>query len=248
MSPAAAERTWPKARSGEQLALTPPAGFAAGARDAGLAADRARVATTLATVSLLPMTVFYTSMSLFGLRTAALATAGLCYTGLLATWARGRPVLATAFLTAGLLSLRAVIMFCTGSVLLYFLQPVAGTLAVATVFAVTGLAGRPVLDRLAHEFCPFPSELSAWLREARFFTRLSLVWSVTYLLNAVGTVWLLTQASLGNFILLKSVLAPAVTLCAVLTSYAIFRLTVRQQNVRILWAHDQPWAAVIRPV
>jgi hypothetical protein len=202
-----------------------------------------RVATTVGTVSLLPMAVFYASMSLFGLRIAALAAVGLCYTGLLVTFARGRPVLAAGLVTAGLLSLRAVIMFCTGSALVYFLQPVAGTLAVATVIGVTGLAGRPVLDRLAHEFCPFPSELSSWLREARFFSRLSLVWSITYLINAAGTVWLLTNASLGGFLLLKSLASPALTLCAVLTSYAIFRVMVRGQNVRIRWAHDQPWAA-----
>jgi uncharacterized membrane protein len=203
-----------------------------------------RVATTLVTVSLLPMTVFYTSMSMFGLRFAALAALALCYAGLLVTAARGRPVLRAAMLTAGLLSVRAVIMFCTGSAFVYFLQPVAGTLAVATVFAATALAGRPVLDRLAHEFCPFPAELSAWLRKAKFFSRLSAVWSVTYLINAGGTVWLLTHASIGGFILLKSMLSPAVTVCAVLASYTIFRLTVRHQNVRIRWAHDQPWAAV----
>jgi hypothetical protein len=55
-------------------------------------------------------------------------------------------------------------------------------------------------------------------------------------------VWLLTNASLGGFILIKSILGPAVTASAVLSSYAIFRLTVRGQNVRIHWAHHQPWA------
>ena len=202
-----------------------------------------RVVSTLVTVSLLPMAVFYISLSLFGLRVAGLAAVALCYLGLLLTRARGKPVLAAALVTAGLLSLRAVVMFLTGSALIYFLQPVAGTLAFATVIGVTALAGRPVLDRLAHEFCPFPPELSSWLREARFFTRLSMVWSATYLINAVGTVWLLTNASLGGFILMKSMLGPAVTASAVLTSYAIFRLTVRRQNVRIHWAHHQPWAA-----
>jgi uncharacterized membrane protein len=202
-----------------------------------------RVATTLATVSLLPMAVFYTAMSLFGLRIAALAAVGLCYTGLLLTKARGRRVLTAALVTAGLLSIRAVVMFFTGSAMLYFLQPVAGTLAVATAIGVTALAGRPILDRLAHEFCPFPQEISSSLRDARFFTRLSIVWSVTYVINAAGTVWLLTTSSISGFILLKSVLSPAVTVCAVLASYAIFRLTVRNQNVRIRWAHHQPWAA-----
>jgi hypothetical protein len=202
-----------------------------------------RVATTLATVSLLPMAVFYISLMLFGLRVAALAAVGLCYAGLLLTRARGRPILAAALITAGLLSVRAVVMFLTGSALIYFLQPVAGTLAVATAIGVTALVGRPVLDRLAHEFCPFSPELSSWLREARFFTRLSLVWSATYLINAIGTVWLLTNSSLGGFILIKSVLGPAITAAAVLSSYAIFRLTVRGHNVRIHWAHHQSWAA-----
>jgi hypothetical protein len=189
------------------------------------------------------MAVFYASMSLFGLRIAALAAVGLCYAGLLVTLARGKAVLAAGLVTAGLLSLRAVVVFFTGGALIYFLQPVAGTLAVATVIAVTALAGRPVLDRLAHELCPFPPELSSWLPEARFFTRLSLVWSITYLINTAGTVWLLTNSSIGGFILLKSVLSPAVTAAAALTSYVIFGLTVRHQNVRIQWAHHQPWAA-----
>jgi hypothetical protein len=129
-----------------------------------------RVVTTLVTVSLLPMAVFYISLSLFGLRIAALAAVGLCYAGLLLALARGKPVLAAALLTAGLLSVRAVVMFLTGSALIYFLQPVAGTLAVATFIGVTALVGRPVLDRLAHEFCPFPPEMSSRLRQARFFT------------------------------------------------------------------------------
>jgi uncharacterized membrane protein len=168
---------------------------------------------------------------------------GLCYAGLLLTLARGKPVLAAGLITAGLLSVRAVIMFCTGSAVIYFLQPVAGTIVVATVIGVTALAGRPVLDRLAHEFCPFPPELSTWLRQARFFTRISVVWSTTYLINAAGTVWLLTHSSVGSFIVIKSVLSPTVTAAAVVTSYAIFRWTVRHQNVRIHWAHHQPWAA-----
>jgi intracellular septation protein A len=201
-----------------------------------------QVLTTLLMVSLLPMAVFYTTMTLFGVRAAALATVAIYYAGLVWKFARGKPVLTAALLTAGLLSLRTVTVLLTGSAFVYFLQPVAGTVVVATVIATTALAGRPILDRLAHEFCPFPEELSERLREARFFTRLSAVWTATYIVNAVGTVWLLTNASLGGFILLKSALSPAVTATAVLASYAVFRLTIRGQNVRLRWAHHQPWA------
>ncbi|HEV7203694.1 MAG TPA: hypothetical protein VGN18_03745 [Jatrophihabitans sp.] len=189
--------------------------------------------TTL--VSLLPMAVFYATMARFGLRAAVLTTVGWYYAGLLAKIMRRKPVLAAAMLGAGLLSVRAVVTFLTGSAFLYFVQPVAGTVATATAFATTALAGRPILDRLAHEFCPFPAELSERLRADNFFGRISLVWAATYLVNAVGTLWLLTSASLTGFIVLKSVLGPVITVAAVLTSYLVFRRTTRRQGITVRW-------------
>ncbi|MEO8889687.1 MAG: hypothetical protein ABI301_02675 [Jatrophihabitantaceae bacterium] len=204
-----------------------------------------RAATTALLASLLPMLVFYLSMAAFGLRAAVLATVGWYYAGLLLKLVRRQPVLAAAMLGAGLLSIRALMMFLTGSVFLYFLQPVAGTVATATVMAATALAGRPVLDRLAHEFCPIPDEVSVRLRQARFFSRLSIVWSVTYFVNAAGTLWLLINASLTGFIVLKSILSPLLVLAAIATSYLVLRLTVRHQNVVIRWAHHEPWAGAV---
>jgi hypothetical protein len=193
-------------------------------------------------VSLLPMAVFYTSLSLFGLRAAVLATVGWYYAGLLLKVVRRKPVVGAALVGAGLLSIRTVITFLTGSAFIYFVQPVAGTVAVATAFAATALVGRPILDRLAHEFCPFPDDLSTRLRNARFFSRLSVVWSLVYFINAAGTMWLLINSSLTGFILLKSVLSPALVIAAVVVSYLVFRVTTRHQNIVIRWRHHQPWA------
>jgi uncharacterized membrane protein len=194
-----------------------------------------KVFTTVALVSALPMAVFYMTLSLYGLRAAALATVSLYYGALLLKVLRRKPILAAALLTAGLLSIRTVIMFLTGSAFMYFLQPVAGTVALATVIAASALAGRPILDRLAHEFCPFPPELSARLRDLRFFSRLSAVWAVTYLINAVGTIWLLRSMSVGGFVVLKSILGPALTVTAVAASLLYFHLAMRNQDVRVRW-------------
>ena len=194
-----------------------------------------KVCTTLALVSALPMAVFYVVLSLYGLRAAALATVSLYYGALVIKVLRRKPILAAALLTAGLLSIRTVVMFLTGSAFIYFLQPVAGTVGLATVIAASALAGRPILDRLAHEFCPFPAELSVRLREQPFFARLSAVWAVTYLINAVGTIWLLRTMSVGGFVVLKSVLGPALTITAVATSLLYFHLAMRSQDVRIRW-------------
>jgi uncharacterized membrane protein len=192
--------------------------------------------TTIAIVSVLPMAIFYATLVTFGLRPAVITTVALYYAGLLLKHLRGKPVLAAALIAAGLLTLRTIVMFATGSAIIYFLQPVAATIAVATVFAATALAGKPVLDRLAHEFCPFPEELSERLRGSRFFSRLSVVWATMYLANAAGTVWLLANASLGNFVLMKSLMSPVVTLISVALSYALLQATLRRENVALRWA------------
>lgn len=201
-----------------------------------------QVLTRVLFVSLLPMAVFYTTMSLSGIRAAAVVTAALYYAGLLSRVLRHQPVLAAALLAAGLLGLRTVVVFWTGSTFLYFLQPVAGTVAVATTFAATALAGRPILERLAHEFCPLTPELSAQLRSARYFTWLSIVWTLSYGVNAAGTVWLLTNASLHGFLIFKAILGPALTLMAATASYLVFLATMRRRNVRIRFAHSEGWA------
>jgi uncharacterized membrane protein len=201
-----------------------------------------QVLTRVALVSLLPMAVFYATLSLAGVRAAALVTATLYYAGLLTRVLRRQPILAAALFAAGLLGLRTVMVFCTGSAFLYFLQPVAGTVAVATTFAATALAGRPVIERLAHDFCPLTPELSAQLRSARYFNWVSLVWTISYGINAAGTVWLLTTASLNGFLVFKAILGPMLTISAASVSYLVFVLTMRHRNVRIRFANHQGWA------
>jgi hypothetical protein len=197
---------------------------------------------TMLVVSLLPMAVFYTTMALFGIRAAVLVTVAWFYAGLLPKVVRRKPVLIARLLAAALLSVRAVIMFVSGSPFLYFLQPVAGTVTVALVFAASATAGGPVLDRLAHEFCPLPEELSERLRSTSFFAQLSVVWSMTYLVNAAATVWLLTNASLNGFVLMKSIMSPVVTVSAVLASYVLFRATIRRHDILVRWS-GRPVAA-----
>lgn len=196
-----------------------------------------QVLTTVLFVSVIPMGVFYFTLALAGIRVAVLVTVGWYYAGILLRLIRRKPVLGAAMLGAGLLTVRAVITFLTGSAFIYFLQPIAGTVATATAFAATALAGRPMLDRLAHEFCPLPVELSRRLRHRRFFTHLSVIWSLTYFMNALGTVWLLTSSSIGGFIVMKSILSPTITGIAAAVSYLLFRHALRHEGVRVRWGH-----------
>ena len=191
-------------------------------------------------VSIGPMGLFAAVHAVAGLRAAVLAVAGWYYAGLLVRLVRRQPVLAVAVLGAALLTVRSAVTLATSSATLYFLQPVVSTVVTATVFAVTALAGRPILDRLTHDFCPLPPELSARLRQRRFFSSMSIVWTLTYMVNAVGTVWLLTSASINGFVMIKSVMSPALTSLAVVTSYLLFRRLARREGFQLRWGHRTP--------
>jgi uncharacterized membrane protein len=192
-----------------------------------------KAGSTILIASLLPAAVFYVTLTLSSLRVAVAVTLGWYYAGLLWSHLRGRPVLAAAMLGAGLLTLRAVVTFWTNSSFLYFLQPVAGTIATATAFAVTALAGRPLLDRLVHEFCPLPAALSSRLRANHYFRWVSLVWTLAYLINAAGTVYLLSTASLGGFLMFRAVLSPLLVTMTVIASYVLFRVMMRREGVHV---------------
>ena len=86
-----------------------------------------------------------------------------------------------------------------------------------------------------HDFVPLPGPLAERLRANRFFDYTSLIWSVVYLVNAAGTVWLLTNASLGGFLVLKTVLSPVLTSVAVASSYLLFRALLRREGVQVRW-------------
>ena len=194
-----------------------------------------RAGTTLLFATVLPMAVFYGVYAYAGLRAAVGVTVGWYYAALVLRVLRRKPVLGAIALGAGLLTVRAVVTFWTNSAFVYFLQPVAGTVATATAIAATALTSRPLLERLAHDFCPFPPALSDRLRANKFFRYASALWALTYLVNAVGTVWLLTSSSIGGFLVLKTVLSPALTTFSIALSYLLFRMLLRGEHVAIRW-------------
>ena len=132
----------------------------------------------------------------FGLTAAIFVALAWYYGGVAVRLMRRRPVVGAMLLGAGLMTIRAAVAIWTGSAFVFFLQPVAGTIATATSFALTALAGRPLAERLAHDFVPVPPELSHRLRANQFFNYTSLMWALVYGINAAGTVWLLVSSSL----------------------------------------------------
>ncbi len=66
---------------------------------------------------------------------------------------------------------------------MYFLQPVATTLALALVFFGSLMFGRPMIARMASDFCPLAPEIAGRPGVVRLFSGLTLLWAIVHLLE-----------------------------------------------------------------
>ena len=101
--------------------------------------------------------------------------------------------------------------YVTGSAFLYFVQPTASTFLVAMLFLVTAVARRPIIEKLARDFCPLDPEMFARPLVRRFFLRLSLLWFVVLATQAGFIMWLLLESSVRTFVVERSLVSAVLT-------------------------------------
>jgi hypothetical protein len=107
-------------------------------------------------------------------------------------------------LTTALLVVRTVVGLATGSTFLYFLQPTAQNFVFALALLATLGLDRPLLAKLADDFCAFPAAFSAHPQIRRFFRRISLLWAVVFLANGGMTLGVLATQTVGNFLIVST--------------------------------------------
>lgn len=187
----------------------------------------------------IPMVSFYVMLTWLGLTWALVVALVWTYGAIARRLLIGERVPAILVLGTMLFSVRCVIAFMTNSVFLYFLQPTLGTYLVAALFLVSVPLGKPLTERLAHDFCPLPDDLVGRAVVQRFFLRLSLMWALVYSVNASATLILLLTQPTGRFMVLKS-FSPVLTGAAIIVSYLWFRRSMRGENLTLRWGGLAP--------
>jgi hypothetical protein len=144
----------------------------------------------------------------------------------------GTPVPAILLLATLGLTVRTLIGLVSGSMFAYFAQPVATTVALAAVFLGSVLIGRPVITRLAHDFCPIADEVADRPAVAQLFAGLTLLWAGVHLLTAATTFGMLVSMPVAAFVLVKTITCLAITVAAiVLTISWAIRIARREDLV-----------------
>jgi hypothetical protein len=170
-----------------------------------------------------PVVVFLVFLHFFAVTGAVAAGLGFCYSLLAWRLITRRPVPGLLMLGAASLTVRSILALSTGSVFVYFLQPTLGTALVAAVMLVSAGAGRPLVGRLARDFCPIPDEVAAGAAVRRFFHQLTLLWALTELSIAGIAMWLLLSQSVGVFVVTRTVASLSLTALAIGLSIVWFQ-------------------------
>ena len=143
----------------------------------------------------------------------------------------GRRVPTLVFIGLGVLLLRSALALATGSSFLYFLQPTLGTGTVGLVILASAFAGRPIVLRLARDFCPLPEDVMGDPHLRRFFLGISFMWGVTQLLNAGITLWLLVSQSVSTYVVTRTAMSWVLTAAVIGISVAWFvRMSRHRQH------------------
>jgi Protein of unknown function (DUF3159) len=173
-------------------------------------------------------TLLFLTLFHFGGRWAAIMGA-LCWSVLVigTRLALRRPVPTLALIGVAALALRTALAFAAKSSVVYFLQPTFGTATVGICLILSAMAGRPLVLRLARDFCPLPDDVMTHGHLRRFFLGISVLWGVVQLLNASLTLWLLLSQSLGTFVVLRTTMAHSLTATAIAITVLWFRRVTR---------------------
>jgi hypothetical protein len=177
-----------------------------------------------------PVAVFYAALVLLGFHCALITAVGWVYAGVLWRVARGRPVSGTLMLAAVGVTIRAVLAAATGSVVVYFLQPTLGTLLVSMSFLCSVPLRRPLAQKIATDMVPMPDAFLKHDRVRQFFLRISLLWSLVFLVNSLISLWLLLHQSIGFFLWVRTSFVAVLGAAAVAVSVLGFRRLLRNVN------------------
>jgi hypothetical protein len=179
--------------------------------------------------TLIPLGLFYGFLWLVGVWGAILAALGWSYVAVLRRLVTGRRIPGLLVLGTVGITARTLLALASGSSFLYFLQPSLVTALVGGVFLLSVPAGRPLAQRLAHDFVPLSPALVGRPAVQRVFVRITLLWALVNLVNAAGAIGLLLSQPVATYIAAKTAMSWVVTGGGVAISAWLFKRTVRLQ-------------------
>ena len=215
------------------LVAAPP-----GERHAGSTLSKIRVLEAVGRRSLpslieatvIPAVLFYVFFMTLGPTAAMLAVLSWSYGAVIRRLVSGHGVPGVLQLAVVGLTVRTIVGVLSGT-FMYFLQPIATTVALAAVFFGSLAFGRPMIARMASDFCPLSPDIAGRPGVVRLFSGLTLLWAGVHLLSAATTFTLLVSLPTPTFVAVKSIVSLAITVSAIVATVSWSLRTARTENL-----------------
>ena len=94
------------------------------------------------------------------------------------------------------------------------------------------LLGRPVVARLAHDFCPIAPEVATRPAVVRLFAGLTVLWAGVHLLTAAATFGMLVSLPVPLFVILKTASGLGITGAAIVITVSWALRTARRERLQ----------------
>jgi intracellular septation protein A len=179
---------------------------------------------------LVPTALFLLLLNTAGVRAAIVGGFAWSMAVIVVRRMLGRRVPTMVLIGVGVLLGRTLLSLATGSSFLYFLQPTLGTATIGLVMLGSALLGRPLVLRLARDFCPLPADTMGDPHLRRFFLGISFFWGVTNLVNAAVTLWLLVSQSVSTYVVTRTAMSWTLTIVGIGISVLWFTRVMRRRQ------------------
>src|SRR5262249_7399048 len=185
---------------------------------------------SLIEATVIPSVLFYVFFVTISPQAAMLAALTWSYGSVLRRFVGGQRIPGVLQLAIVGLTVRTIIGLMSGT-FMYFLQPIATTVALSVVFLVSQYIGRPIIARMASDFCPLHPEVASLAGIANLFSGLTLMWAGVHFLSAVTTFVLLVSLPTTTFVALKGVVSLAITITAIVFTVSWSVRTAHAENL-----------------
>jgi len=184
--------------------------------------------------SLIPLALFYSTLTFVGSTAALLTALAWSYLALGRRLVTGQRLPGLLLLGAFGLTARTLVALGTGSLFLYFLQPTLTSAVVACLFLASLLTASPMALRLAADVCPLPGDVLALPVVRRYFFRLTVLWAGVQLASAGLTITLLMSQPVGTYVWAKQVTSLGLTGTAIAVSVLWFKQSMRRNGIMVV--------------
>ena len=185
---------------------------------------------SLIEATVIPSVLFYVFLVTISAPAAMLAALTWSWGSLLRRFVGGQRIPGVLQLAIVGLTMRTIIGLMSGT-FLYFIQPIATTVALSLVFLGSLCFGRPIIARMASDFCPLHPDIASRAGIGRLFSGLTLLWAGVHFLSAVTTFVLLVSLPTTTFVALKGVVSLAITITAIVFTVSWSVRTAHAENL-----------------